>query len=79
MRHLSFLSAAALSTVAASGAALAHPGHGEPVHGFLGMVQHWVSDPAHLAVVIVAGVVGVGFAWATHRRERRRAEVRNRR
>ncbi|WP_109796401.1 hypothetical protein [Minwuia thermotolerans] len=77
MRHLSVLSAAVLSTLAATGAS-AHPGHGEPVTGIVGLVAHWVSDRTHLAIVLAAAGLGAVLAVALHWRERVRVRNRHR-
>ncbi|PJK28234.1 hypothetical protein CVT23_17835 [Minwuia thermotolerans] len=77
VRHLSVLSAAVLSTLAATGAS-AHPGHGEPVTGIVGLVAHWVSDRTHLAIVLAAAGLGAVLAVALHWRERVRVRNRHR-
>lgn len=56
----------------AAGTALAHPGHDTaPAMGFWQGLEHLLTQPDHLGMLVAALGIGV-FAWRSWRRESRR-------
>jgi len=63
---------AVLITIVTGGAAFGHEGHGAPGQGHT--VQHYLLEPAHLPVVMVAVALVTATAFALGRFWKRRSE-----
>ena len=72
---------AALVSGLAAGTAAAHPGHtATPTLGFMDSVVHLLTQPDHVAMLVLAVVVGVAGAkaWRARRAARRSPPQRRR-